>query len=137
MVLYDISREELQGMLAQLEQAIFQHQLWHAAVIRALLCKLPCDQHDISPEAHHECRFGQWYYGKIPAQLRDLPGFITLGNEHKHVHQLAAKILIEAKAGNTVVAFDYDNSPMRLTGCALRFPPWKVNWRTYCTTTIR
>jgi diguanylate cyclase len=109
MELYDITRDELQGMLAQLEQALFNHQQWHAGLIRALTCRLPYDQHDISPQAHQECRFGQWYYGKVPEKLRDLPGFIALGKAHKLMHQLAAKLLIEATAGKPVIAFDFDN----------------------------
>ena len=106
---YDVTRDELQGILAQLEQALFHHQQWHAAMIRALTCRLPGDQHDLSPEAHHECRFGQWYYGKVPEKLRELPGFIALGKAHEHMHQLAARLLIEAQGGNPVTAFDYDN----------------------------
>lgn len=109
MELYDITRDELQGMLAQLEQARFNHQQWYAALIRALACRLPGDQHDISPQAHQECRFGQWYYSEVPEKLRDLPGFIALGKAHKLMHQLAAKLLIEAKTGKPVSTFDFDN----------------------------
>lgn len=109
MELYDITRDELQAMLAQLEQALFNHQQWHAGLIRALICRLPYDQHDIDPQAHQECRFGQWYYGKVPEKLRDLPGFVALGKAHKLMHQFAAKLLIEATAGKPVIAFDFDN----------------------------
>lgn len=109
MKLYDITREELQGILAQLEQARFNHQQWHAALIRALTCRLQGDQHDISPQAHHECRFGQWYYSKVPEKLRGLAGFVALGKAHKLMHQLASKLLIEAKAGKPISIFDYDN----------------------------
>ncbi|MGJ0514870.1 MAG: diguanylate cyclase [Methylomicrobium sp.] len=126
MELYGVARDDLQEMIAQLEQALFHHQQWHAALIRALICKLPADQHDFTPESHHECRFGQWYYGKVPEKLRNLPGFIALGNEHKRMHQLAAKLLLEAKAGGTVIPFDYDNfsnalDRMRLEISALEF----------------
>ncbi len=109
MELYDVTRDELQGILSQLKEALFNHQQWHAALIRVLACQLPSDQHDISPQAHQECRFGQWYYGKVPEKLRVLPGFIALGEAHKHMHQLAAQLLVEAKTGNPVIAFDYDN----------------------------
>ncbi len=109
MALYDVTRDELQGILAQLEQALYNHQQWHAALIRTLVCKLPGDRHDISPEAHQECRFGQWYYGKVPEKLRNHPGFIALGEEHQRMHQLAATLLMEARAGKTVATFDFDN----------------------------
>ncbi|MGJ0483241.1 MAG: diguanylate cyclase [Methylomicrobium sp.] len=109
MELYGVALDDLQEILNQLKQALFHHQQWHAGLIRALICKLPADQHDFSPQSHHECRFGQWYYGKVPEKLRTLPGFIALGNEHERMHQLATKLLLEAKAGDTVIAFDYDN----------------------------
>ncbi len=109
MKLYDVNRDELQGILSQLEQALSNHQLWHASLIRVLSCKLQSDQYDISQEAHQACLFGQWYYGRVPEKLQALPGFIALGEEHKRMHSLAAKLLIEAKVGKTVTAFDYDS----------------------------
>ncbi|BBI99193.1 hypothetical protein FGKAn22_08860 [Ferrigenium kumadai] len=109
MALYDVTRDELQGILAQLEQALYNHQQWHAALIRTLVCNLPGDRHDLNPEAHQECRFGQWYYGKVPEKLRNHAGFIAMGEEHRRMHQLAATLLMEARAGKTVATFDFDN----------------------------
>lgn len=106
---YDLSREDLQGMLSQLEQALINHQQWFAAAMRSITCKLPSDQCDLGPEAHQVCRFGQWYYSEVPEKLRDYPGFIALGEAHKLMHQLAAKLLIESQAGNLIKSFDYDN----------------------------
>lgn len=106
---YDLSREDLQGMLAQLEQAHINHQQWFAATMRTITCRLPADQHDLGSKAYQGCRFGQWYYSKAPEKLRDYPGFIALGEAHKFMHQLATKLLIESQAGNLVKSFDYDN----------------------------
>lgn len=106
---YGLSREDLQGMLAQLEQALTNHQQWFTATMRSITCKLPGDQSDLSPEAHQVCRFGQWYYSNVPEKLRDYPGFIALGEAHKRMHQLAAKLLIESQSGNVIQSFDYDN----------------------------
>lgn len=117
MAIYDVTRDELQRTLAQLEQALNNHQEWHAALVRSLICKLPGDQRDITPEAHKECRFGQWYYGNESIKLRDHPGFIAMGEEHCQMHQLAARLLIEASAGSTITVPDYDkfaNSLQRL-----------------------
>lgn len=74
MALYDVTRDELQAILAQLEQALYNHQQWHAGLVRTLICKLPADRHDARPETHLECRFGQWYDGKVPEKLRNHPG---------------------------------------------------------------
>ena len=109
MAFYDISRDEMQGILAQLEQALSSHQQWHAALIRTLVCQLPINRHDTSPAAHTECQFGQWYYGNIPEKLHDHEDFIALGAAHQHMHQLAARLLIAAKDNNHIAAFDYDN----------------------------
>lgn len=117
MALYDVTRDELQRTLAQLEQALNYHQEWHAALVRSLVCKLSSDRRDISPEAHKECRFGQWYYSNESIKLRDHPGFIAMGDAHCNMHQLGARLLIEATAGSLVTILDYDkfaNSLQRL-----------------------
>lgn len=106
---YDISREALQGMLTQLEQALINHQQWFTATMRSITCKLPGDPSNLSPEAHRACRFGQWYYSEAPEKLHNYPGFTALGEAHKLMHQFAAKLLIESQSGNVIQSFDYDN----------------------------
>lgn len=109
MAFYDITRDEMQAILAQLEQALSSHQQWHAALIRTMVCQLPINRHDTGPAAHTECQFGQWYFGDIPEKLRDHEGFIALGAAHQHMHQLAAKLLLAEKGNNHIATFDYDN----------------------------
>lgn len=109
MALDEVTRDELQGVIAQLKEALYNHQQWHGALIRSLVCKLPGDKHDTNPVAHMECRFGQWYYGKTPEKLRKHPGFIALGDEHQRMHHLARLLLIAADEGNPVSTLDFDN----------------------------
>lgn len=109
MELYDLTRDELQGMLNQLEQARFNHQQWYANLVRALACQLPPDRNDISPHAHEVCRFGHWYYSRIPEKLHDFSGFVALGKAHRIMHERAAKLMMEAKEGKPVSTFDFDN----------------------------
>jgi len=109
MALDEVTRDELQGVIAQLKESLYSHQQWHGALIRTLVCKLPGDKHDTNPAAHTECRFGQWYYGKAPENLRKHPGFIALGEEHQRMHHLARLLLIAADEGNPVAALDFDN----------------------------
>ncbi len=109
MALDEVTRDELQSVIAQLKEALYNHQQWHGALVRALVCKLPPDKRDISPEAHSECRFGQWYYGKTPEKLRKHPGFVAMGEEHRRMHHLAGLLLIAADAGKTISGLDYDN----------------------------
>ena len=109
MAFYDFTRDEMQTILAQLDQAMYSHQQWHASLIRTIVCHLPPDQHDLNPNAHTACRFGQWYYGTIPEKLRKHDGFVALGVAHQRMHQLAADLLMAAKNSQDVVPFDYDN----------------------------
>lgn len=109
MALDEVSRDELQGVISQLKEALYNHQQWHGTLIRTLVCKLPGDRHDINPEAHMECRFGQWYYGNAPEKLCSHPGFIAMGEEHQRMHHLARLLLIAAEAGNPVTPLDFDN----------------------------
>lgn len=109
MALDEVTRDELQGVIAQLKESLYNHQQWHGALIRTLVCKLPGDKHDTSETAHTECRFGQWYYSKAPEKLRTHPGFIALGEEHERLHHMARLLLISAGAGNPLAPLDYDN----------------------------
>lgn len=109
MALNEVARDELQTVIAQLKEALYNHQQWHGTLIRSLVCKQPGDKHDNSPTAHTECRFGQWYYGASPEKLRSHPGFITLGDEHQRMHHLARMLLIAAENQQTIPTLDFDN----------------------------
>jgi diguanylate cyclase (GGDEF)-like protein len=104
-----LNREELQDVIFQLEQALYNHQQWYNSLIRSLICRLPPDRHDVSKDAHKECRFGQWYYGIAPKKLRKHQGFAALGEEHMKMHQESAKLLTKADNGSVIHPFDYDN----------------------------
>ena len=105
----EVTRDELPGVIAQLNEALYNHQQWHGALIRTLVCKLPGDKRDTSPLAHTECRFGQWYYGKAPEKLHNHPGFLAMGEEHHRMHGLAGLLLIAADADNPISTIDFDN----------------------------
>lgn len=61
-----LTQSELQQILFQLEQALYNHQQWHNALIRTLVCRLSGYGDDLLPDAHKQCRFGQWYYWLYP-----------------------------------------------------------------------
>ena len=110
MSLDEVNREELLANVAQLKEALFNHQAWHGALVRTLACGLPGDRHDTSESAHTECRFGQWYYSDAPAKLRNHPGFTAIGEEHLRMHRLAKLLLVAAHAGNGIPPpLDFDN----------------------------
>lgn len=109
MALNEVSRDDMQKVVAQLQEALHSHQEWHGALIRTLVCKLPVDKRDTHPESHKECRFGQWYYSDAPEKLRTHPGFVAMGEEHQRMHHLARNLLIAANAGNGTPPLDFDN----------------------------
>jgi diguanylate cyclase (GGDEF)-like protein len=109
MPLHEVTRDELQSIIAQLKESLNNHLQWHGTLIRTLVCKLPGDKHDISDDAHEECRFGQWYYSAAPEKLRKHPGFIALGEEHRRLHHMAKLLLSAANVGNNITPLDYDN----------------------------
>lgn len=84
---------ELQGAIAQLDQATYNHDQWHRGLLRVLVARLPPDDPDLVPDAHLRCRFGQWYEGSAAGFLRELPAFVALGEAHRQMHQSATELL--------------------------------------------
>lgn len=109
MISENMDRTELQQIMTQLDQALHNHQQWHNDLMRTLICRLPYDKHDAAPEAHKECRFGQWYYENTLPSIKKNPGFIAIGDAHKNMHQLARNILVTLHTSNSISSYDYDN----------------------------
>jgi diguanylate cyclase (GGDEF)-like protein len=105
----NISRKEVQGTLQQLDQAIYNHEQWSKDIARSIICRLPYDNRDIADEAHRQCRFGQWYYGNPPQALLDHPAFVAIETEHRHMHRLAARLLLAAANEALGSPQDYDS----------------------------
>jgi diguanylate cyclase len=92
----------LRVTLQQLQQATQDHVDWHERLIRTIVCRLPCNPDDLADYAHHNCRFGQWYYAEASAELRQQDVFAAMEAEHERLHGIAAALLREA-AGNAPV----------------------------------
>jgi diguanylate cyclase len=84
---------ELQTAIAQLDQAIYNHEQWYNNLVRVLVARLPPDASDLKIDAHHRCRFGQWYDSDAVGALRDQPSFVALGEAHKTMHTSATRLL--------------------------------------------
>jgi diguanylate cyclase (GGDEF)-like protein len=102
------SLEQTQNAMAQLEQAMYNHEQWYKALPRTLVSHLPPDAADVDTDAHRSCRFGQWYYSAATAPLMEHPGFVALGGEHEQMHRLAAALLVQNAEGTPVPANDFD-----------------------------
>lgn len=98
----------LRTTLQQLQQATHDHAEWHENLIRTIVCGLPCDPGDVAENAHHNCRFGQWYYAEASADLRRQKLFAAMETEHECMHEIAARMLREAAGGIPIVRDEYD-----------------------------
>jgi len=90
-------------------RAMHDHAEWHADLLRAIVCDMPCDPSDLDAGAHFHCRFGRWYYEQSPGELREDPTFAAIGIEHRLVHRIAARILREVAADHPVDRDDFDD----------------------------
>jgi diguanylate cyclase (GGDEF)-like protein len=99
----------LRRALEQLEQATEDHVEWHANLLRALVCGLPCDPGDLAETAHLHCRFGRWYYERAPARLREQPAFAAIGTEHERLHHIAARLLRDVAADAPMIREDFED----------------------------
>jgi diguanylate cyclase len=99
---------ELQTLISNVDQAIYNHDRWHEALVTTLMCHLPYDEHDVHEESFRRCRFGQWLYGEGQRLLSDHASFPALEGEHRRMHQLAARLLLAAAEGSTIGVQDYE-----------------------------
>ncbi len=106
--MFNASPEELQAVLQQLEQAIYNHEQWHKELSRTLICQLPPDHRDVADNAHRQCRFGQWYYNRAPRQLHGNAAFAAMEIAHERMHRLAASLLQASETRKHVRPSDYD-----------------------------
>lgn len=108
MAIPNMSDEQMRGALKELEQATYNHDQWAETLFGTLICRLQPDQRDIARDAHHQCRFGQWYYKSGIAALERHPGFAEIGLEHERMHQYAASLLHASMDGVPISVKDYE-----------------------------
>jgi diguanylate cyclase (GGDEF)-like protein len=98
----------LRTVLAQLDGATEDFGEWHANLLREIVCGLPPDSNDLAEDAHLQCRFGQWYYQQAPAALRATAAFNAVGAAHERLHRVAARVLREVAAHESIVRDDFE-----------------------------
>jgi diguanylate cyclase len=99
---------ELQVLISNVDQAIYNHDRWYDALITTLMCHLPYDEHDVHEESYRRCRFGQWLYNDGQRLLSDHASYAAIEGEHRRMHQLAASLLLTANAGTPIGVQDYE-----------------------------
>lgn len=103
-----LSEDVMRAALKELEQAVYNHDQWAETLYGTLICRSAPDERDISPDAHHNCRFGQWFYRAGITVLKNHAGYAEIGLEHERMHQYAASLL-RASMENVPISFnDYE-----------------------------
>lgn len=99
---------ELQILISNVDQILYNHDSWSDALIATLLCHLPYDEHDVREESYRLCRFGQWLYNDGQRLLGDHPSYSAIEVEHRRMHQLAARLLLTSADGAPIKVQDYE-----------------------------
>lgn len=99
---------EIRDAISVLDQALFNHIQWTEALNLTLICHLRPDERDLDPEAHRECRFGQWYYSDDTGVVHSNPNFQELEEAHKAMHERAAHLLLLSKERQEIPMSDYE-----------------------------
>lgn len=107
--MFRMSRDKLQLTLRELEQAVYNHRIWYKDLIRSIACHLPPDTRDLAEDAHHHCRFGQWYYAFNEDEFAENMTFKSIEIEHRKMHELAAELLRSSRQMEKISPIVYDN----------------------------
>lgn len=101
-----------------LDNAVNYHEEWLSNLYRAIVCnEARDDTTDVRQDAHHQCRFGQWYYGVSDDILTGHAAFERIGAVHRQMHDAARKVLVDRSASASVSGDRYD----AFTGLSITF----------------
>ena len=108
MIPLEMTSEQIGAALQALEQALFAHEEWVEVLNTTLICGLPADVRDLSPDAHKNCRFGQWCDSVGAELLGSHPAFPELVGEHARMHAYAAALVRSAARKKSVDVKEYE-----------------------------
>lgn len=92
--------------LGDFQHALLSHMDWLRAWYGAIL---NWSDHDRRPGAECDCAFADWFEQAGSATLGGFPGFARLGEQHKDIHDTAARITNRARSGQSVTTSDYES----------------------------
>jgi len=120
-----LTNQQLHSVIAQLDQALYNHEQWYKNVLRVLVAKVPPEAPDLMVDAHRLCRFGQWYESLPAAFLHDHSTFASLARAHEKMHSGAQTLLQRISDDLPISSSDFDQfnnvlDRMRLEVQALR-----------------
>jgi diguanylate cyclase len=124
------TNQQLQSLIAQLDQSIYSHDQWYKNLLRILITHLPPETADLLPDAHRHCRFGQWYENYQSSFIKENPLFISLGDAHEKMHLGATKLLRRVSAGLPISPNEWDHFDNLLDRVRLEFQALRQEFAT-------
>ena len=103
--------------IRELDIAIAHHSDWLRQIHATLITDRPSSPADLNVDAHHQCEFGQWYYGEGMAQHRGESDFAALERVHQAMHDAARRLLSHRVTATRIDLADYE----RFMDQAVRF----------------
>lgn len=107
MAIFNMTDDEIRSALKELDQATYNHLQWAEALNSTLICRTAPDPRDLSADAHHNCKFGQWYDKAGYGALDHVIGFEGTGVEHERMHQYATVLFRSLVDGTPILIADY------------------------------
>lgn len=110
----NLTNNQLEPVVKLLTQAIADHRGWVHDLMRSLVCHTSIDANNCSSKAHTLCKFGQWYYGEQPDDLKVNTAFIDVGQQHQEMHELACSVLRHFQLNGKVEEREFDDFYLKL-----------------------
>jgi len=101
----ELTINEMEQYVTELESAVENHSRWLAGVNRTLICKLPPEAADLSETPHQFCQFGRWYHGIDNPYLSGIESFRRIGHVHERMHMVAKRLMQKQQ---TITTEEYD-----------------------------
>ncbi len=104
----DLTNQQLQAGIVELDHVIDLHDQWYRNLLRALISRVPPDQSDLRPDAHLQCSFGKWLKSRPAIILNENQELASLKDAHEKVHSDAGNFLRRISDGLVIPVEDWD-----------------------------
>ena len=104
-----MTSEKLRAIVKELEQAVIEHRWWLHDWHRSLIFDLPINEICFSKHSYRKCHFGRWYFSQPSPFLSHHPGFMTIDQHHRRLHDSAYALAVKIRHGKTISITDYEN----------------------------
>jgi diguanylate cyclase (GGDEF)-like protein len=92
-----------------LDKALDNHDDWLKTLHQSLICSEPhANKEDMQDDAHHHCKFGQWFYNEAPDEISSTGLYEKIGELHLEMHNHARELLRKKQANEVIETTLYE-----------------------------